>query len=63
VDEDDPESLRLAEEMLAQEKDSIILAVLPVNHVFDNPLPIILAKKVRASSQSVFLLSMHRRPD
>ncbi len=63
MDEDDPESLRLAEEMLAQEKDSIILAVLPINHVFDNPLPIMLAKKVRTSSQSVFLLSMHRRPD
>lgn len=48
VDENDPESIRVAEEYLAADPTQIILAVLPVGHVFDHPLPITLAKKVRA---------------
>lgn len=46
MDERDPESIRIAEQYLAEEEGSVILAVLPVSHVFDDPLPITLAKKV-----------------
>lgn len=45
MDARDPESIRIAEQYLAEE-GSVILAVLPVSHVFDDPLPITLAKKV-----------------
>lgn len=47
LDEHDPETIRVAEEFLAEDPNAIILAVLPVGHVFDHPLPITLAKKVR----------------
>lgn len=38
----------MAEEFLADDPSAIILAVLPVGHVFDKPLPITLAKLVGA---------------
>ena len=51
VDEKDPESVRVAEEFMRNEPNSLILVVLPLVDVFERAFPMALAKKVDPESR------------
>lgn len=53
VSEDNPESVRIAEQFLREDSTSLILAVLPIADVFDRAFPVQLAKRVDPEAKRI----------